>query len=91
MYVCNIKNNGLIYCVVLCRYPVMTRALMNTGRPIFLSLCEWGDMHPAQWGYTLGNSWRTTNDISDNWDSMVSRADQNEVYAEYARPGGWNG
>lgn len=22
---------------------------------------------------------------------MVSRADQNEVYAELARPGGWNG
>lgn len=22
---------------------------------------------------------------------MVSRADQNEVYADFARPGGWNG
>ncbi|XP_051121618.1 alpha-galactosidase 1-like [Andrographis paniculata] len=72
------------------RYPVMTRALMKTGRPIFFSLCEWGDMHPALWGYAVGNSWRTTNDISDTWESMVSRADQNEVYAEYARPGGWN-
>lgn len=72
------------------RYPVMTRALMNAERPIFFSLCEWGDLHPALWGYTVGNSWRTTNDISDTWESMVSRADQNEVYAEYARPGGWN-
>ena len=25
------------------------------------------------------------------FDSMISRADQNEVYAELARPGGWNG
>ena len=25
----------------LSRYPVMTRALMNAGRPIFFSLCEW--------------------------------------------------
>ncbi|XP_042484729.1 alpha-galactosidase 1-like, partial [Macadamia integrifolia] len=72
------------------RYPVMTRALMNAGRPIFFSLCEWGDLHPALWGARLGNSWRTTNDISDTWDSMVSRADMNEVYADYARPGGWN-
>ncbi|KAH6771039.1 alpha-galactosidase 1 [Perilla frutescens var. hirtella] len=72
------------------RYPVMTRALMKTGRPIFFSLCEWGDLHPALWGYTVGNSWRTTNDISDTWESMVSRADENEVYADYARPGGWN-
>uniref|UniRef100_A0A7C9DEV8 Alpha-galactosidase n=1 Tax=Opuntia streptacantha TaxID=393608 RepID=A0A7C9DEV8_OPUST len=72
------------------RYPVMTRALMKAGRPIFFSLCEWGDMHPALWGYQVGNSWRTTNDINDNWASMVSKADMNEVYAEHARPGGWN-
>ncbi|XP_074556594.1 alpha-galactosidase 1-like [Curcuma longa] len=72
------------------RYPQMTEALMSTGRPIFISLCEWGDMHPATWGSKLGNSWRTTDDINDSWESMVSRADQNEVYADYARPGGWN-
>ncbi|CAL5430123.1 alpha-galactosidase 1-like [Camellia sinensis] len=72
------------------RYPVMTRALMKAGRPIFFSLCEWGDLHPALWGAEVGNSWRTTNDISDSWESMVSRADMNEVYADLARPGGWN-
>lgn len=72
------------------RYPVMTRALMKAGRPIFYSLCEWGDMHPALWGAKVGNSWRTTGDISDTWDSMLSRADFNEFYAEFARPGGWN-
>lgn len=26
-----------------------------------------GDMHPALWGAKVGNSWRTTNDISDTW------------------------
>ncbi|KAM7271147.1 hypothetical protein ACFE04_030361 [Oxalis oulophora] len=72
------------------RYPVMTRALMKTGRPIFFSICEWGDMRPAQWGAKVGNSWRTTNDITDNWDTMLSIIDMNDVYAEYARPGGWN-
>ncbi|KAG5608609.1 hypothetical protein H5410_019890 [Solanum commersonii] len=85
------------------RYPVMTRALMKVGRPIFFNLCECivddpmhlflsnrGDLHPALWGGKLGNSWRTTNDITDTWESMISRADQNEVYADYARPGGWN-
>ncbi|XP_044494456.1 alpha-galactosidase 1-like isoform X2 [Mangifera indica] len=49
-----------------------------------------GDLHPAQWGFNVGNSWRTTNDITDTWDSMMSRADMNEVFAELARPGGWN-
>ncbi|KAL6883499.1 hypothetical protein ACP4OV_010913 [Aristida adscensionis] len=86
------------------RYPEMSKALMNAGRPIYFSLCEWGDMHPARWGAAYGNSWRTTNDISDTWDSsraesekllicvlsMIATADQNEVWAEYARPGGWN-
>ncbi|XP_072962854.1 alpha-galactosidase 1-like [Typha angustifolia] len=81
-------NNGDLK--PMARYPAMTRALMKTDRPMFFSLCEWGDMHPALWGAKLGNSWRTTNDINDSWESMVSRADQNEVYAEYARPGGWN-
>ncbi|KAG9457234.1 hypothetical protein H6P81_001742 [Aristolochia fimbriata] len=47
-------------------------------------------MHPALWGARVGNSWRTSNDISDNWNSMLTRADMNEVYADYARPGGWN-
>lgn len=98
--------------------------------PLHLFLSNRGDLHPALWGGKLGNSWRTTNDISDTWeryytlsvsiclystkryvewtkmssgvvkylvfvfpsfDSMISRADQNEVYADYARPGGWNG
>ncbi|KAK7386103.1 hypothetical protein VNO78_26057 [Psophocarpus tetragonolobus] len=72
------------------RYPVMTRALMKAGRPIYFSLCEGGDMHPALWGYQVGNSWRTTDDIRDRWESMISKADINEVYANYARPGGWN-
>ncbi|XP_010521831.1 PREDICTED: alpha-galactosidase 1-like isoform X2 [Tarenaya hassleriana] len=83
----NCHNDGLKPTV---RYPVMTRALMKTGRPIFFSLCEWGDMHPALWGFQVANSWRTTSDIADNWASMVSRADMNEVYAALARPGGWN-
>ncbi|XP_019163149.1 PREDICTED: alpha-galactosidase 1-like [Ipomoea nil] len=72
------------------RFPVMTGALMKAGRPIYYSLCEWGDMHPALWGSKVGNSWRNTNDITDTWESMVTRADENEVYADYARPGGWN-
>ncbi|CAD6205443.1 unnamed protein product [Miscanthus lutarioriparius] len=72
------------------RYPEMSRALMKVGRPIYFSLCEWGDMHPAKWGAAYGNSWRTTNDIADTWDSMIATADQNEVWSEYARPGGWN-
>ncbi|KAJ4844257.1 Alpha-galactosidase 2 [Turnera subulata] len=72
------------------RYPVMSKALLNSGRPIFFSLCEWGQEDPAKWAPSIGNSWRTTGDISDNWGSMTSLADQNDQWASYAGPGSWN-
>lgn len=50
------------------RYPVMRDALNKTGRSIFYSMCEWGVDDPATWGWKVGNSWRTTLDIKDNWE-----------------------
>ncbi|KAF2597754.1 hypothetical protein F2Q68_00007171, partial [Brassica cretica] len=49
------------------RYPKMSKALLNSGRSIFFSLCEWGQEDPATWAGDIGNSWRTTGDIQDNW------------------------
>ncbi|KAI9087958.1 hypothetical protein K1719_030288 [Acacia pycnantha] len=72
------------------RYPIMSEALLKSGRPILFSLCEWGVENPATWASTVGNSWRTTGDISDNWNSMTSRADENDKWASLAGPGGWN-
>ncbi|XP_020570594.1 alpha-galactosidase-like [Phalaenopsis equestris] len=72
------------------RYKNMSQALLNSGRNIFFSLCEWGQEDPATWAGSVGNSWRTTGDIEDKWDSMTSRADLNDKWASYAGPGGWN-
>jgi len=72
------------------RYPKMSEALRNAGRPIFYSMCEWGDQNPATWAPKIANSWRTTGDIEDKWESITSRADQNNQWAAYAGPGGWN-
>ncbi|CBI35341.3 hypothetical protein VitviT2T_016181 [Vitis vinifera] len=72
------------------RYIKMSKALLNSGRSIFFSLCEWGQEDPATWAKDVGNSWRTTGDIEDNWDSMTSRADENDKWAAHAGPGGWN-
>ncbi|XP_039018245.1 alpha-galactosidase-like [Hibiscus syriacus] len=72
------------------RYPKMSKALMESGRPIFFSLCEWGQEDPATWAPSIANSWRTTGDIEDNWDSMTGIADQNDQWASYAQPGAWN-
>ncbi|PUZ49381.1 hypothetical protein GQ55_7G321400 [Panicum hallii var. hallii] len=73
------------------RFPRMSRALKNSGRPIFYSLCEWGYMEVAKWGGASGNSWRTTGDIKDTWTGMLDNIDPNDAYAQYAKPAGWNG
>ncbi|KAJ4803407.1 Alpha-galactosidase [Rhynchospora pubera] len=72
------------------RYQRMSNALQTYGKSIFFSLCEWGRDNPATWAAGMGNSWRTTDDIQDNWNSMTSRADENDRWASYAGPGGWN-
>lgn len=72
------------------RYNVMSKALLNSGRTIFFSLCEWGEEDPATWARGVGNSWRTTGDIEDKWDRMTALADENDKWADYAAPGGWN-
>ena len=35
---------------------------------------------PALWAGNVGNSWRTTGDISDNWKSMIGNIDQVRIY-----------
>ncbi|KAJ1265361.1 hypothetical protein BS78_08G070900 [Paspalum vaginatum] len=72
------------------RYINMSKALQSCERKIFFSLCEWGVNDPAKWASSVGNSWRTTGDIQDNWESMTAIADANDKWASYAGPGGWN-
>jgi alpha-galactosidase len=72
------------------RYPPMRDALNASGRPILLSMCEWGVDNPATWAPAVGNSWRTTGDITDTWESMMTKLDQNAPLYPYAGPGAWN-
>jgi len=72
------------------RYPVMTAALNATGRKILFSMCDWGVQDPWLWAQDVGNSWRTDNDISDDWDSFIRVLDDNIALSPYAGPGGWN-
>ena len=72
------------------RYSAMRDALAATGRPILYSLCEWGVNDPWTWGPQVGNSWRTTGDISDKFSSMLANFKKNVTLAPYAGPGHWN-
>ena len=72
------------------RYKKMRDALLNSGRNIYYSLCSWGMENVSMWGKEIGNSWRTTKDIKDNWRSMTKIIDLNNRWYEYGGPGGWN-
>jgi alpha-galactosidase len=75
------------------RYTAMRDALRNTGRPITYSITEWGRTGPPkvwEWGKDVGNLWRTTGDISDNWTSMIGKAQFNRTLPQWAGPGHWN-
>ncbi|KAI9094837.1 alpha-galactosidase [Phlyctochytrium arcticum] len=50
------------------RYDTMGKALNATGRPIYYSLCQWGQDEVWKWGGEVGNSWRTTGDIYQLYD-----------------------
>lgn len=53
----------------------MARALNKTGRPIFFSICDGNDQKSISWWRYVGNSWRTTTDIEDKWDSIIKILD----------------
>ena len=72
------------------RYTKMRDALLATGRPILFSICEWGSNAPWDWAQPVGNSWRTTGDISDSWSSMLGIFKANVGLAVHAQRGGWN-
>jgi alpha-galactosidase len=71
-------------------YPKWTEALLATGRPMVLSLCEWGRDRPWEWAGTVGHMWRTTGDIDDTWASMLSIVDRQVELHRFAGPDRWN-
>ena len=80
------------------QYKIMSDALKATGRPILLSICEWGTTSPWEWGDGIGVMWRTTTDIQDcfdcvrNWggSGFVPFLDLNADLAPFAGPNHWN-
>ena len=65
-------------------------ALRAAGRPIVLSICEWGRNDPWTWAPGVGQLWRTTADIADSWESVVWIINANARLHEAAGPGRWN-
>ena len=72
-------------------YRKMAAALKATGRPIVLSLCQYGLDNVWRWGASVGgNLWRTTDDISDKWEVMAYIGFGQNGLEKFAGPGHWN-
>ncbi|KAJ7716975.1 glycoside hydrolase family 27 protein [Mycena maculata] len=71
---------------IIGRYTRMSNAIAAQAKasgkpPLVLSLCEWGREQPWLWARRLGQSWRTTTDITPDWNSIASIIDQNSFYS----------
>lgn len=80
-------------------YTLMRDALREAGRPIFFSMCEWGNSKPWTWASEVGHSWRTTGDIAMVFEkgekpsyahTILEILDMQEGLRKYAGPGHWN-
>ncbi len=82
-------------------YKTITAALRKAGRPMVLSICEWGNDQPWIWGPAVGHLWRTSGDITNcfdcvddhgSWKSwgVMQILDKQDGLRAYAGPGHWN-
>jgi alpha-galactosidase len=82
-------------------YTTWHKAIASAGRPMVFSICAWWF---ETWEPSLGNMFRTTKDIKDNWTAFLATLDGNggdrsryadanypaPGIAQYAGPGHWN-
>ena len=79
-------------------YTLMRDALYKAGRPIVLSICEWGTTKPWEWAKDIGHLWRTTEDIINCFDcvnywggmGVLQIIDLSAPIGDYSGPGHWN-
>ena len=79
-------------------YQTMSEAIKASGHPIVLSICEWGENKPWEWGEGIGHLWRVTPDIRAIYDGVfdwggvgvLQCIDAAADLYPYAGPGHWN-
>jgi alpha-galactosidase len=72
------------------QYATWRAALDATGRPMLLSISEWGENAPWDWAPQVGQMWRTTQDIRPEWSSILHNLDVTAWHAGVAGPGRWH-
>jgi len=72
-------------------YREMKKYIRKVNRDIHYSLCQYGMGDVWKWGHEVdGNSWRTTGDIEDSWESLSGIGFSQDSCGLYSGPGRWN-
>ncbi len=72
-------------------YREMRKYLRKVNRDIHYSLCQYGMGEVWKWGNEVdANSWRTTGDIDDSWESLSGIGFVQDACSPYSAPGRWN-
>jgi alpha-galactosidase len=86
-----VKNQDTSIANYIKPYTVMQNALAKQNRDIYYSLCQYGMKNVSAWGPSVNaQSWRTTGDIEDTWESLKRIGFSQADLYKYAKPGGWN-
>ena len=84
-------NGGYQLSTAVKPYKLMGEYIRQQPRDIVYSLCQYGMSDVWKWGDSVGgNSWRTTNDITDNWSNVKGIALAHDQSAAWSKPGNWN-
>ena len=71
------------------RYTEIAKAIQATGRTdVRMNICRWA--FPGTWAAEIAESWRTTEDIRANWNSIKKLIGENLYLGAYIRPGHYN-
>ncbi|ORZ22622.1 rice alpha-galactosidase [Absidia repens] len=71
------------------RYEAMAKAINATERHILLSVCNWGTENTWEWAGEYGHSFRTHDDIYNDWKSIVEILNVHATVVSNSGPGNW--
>ena len=71
------------------QYTKISNAIRNCGKEdVVFNICRWA--YPGNWAADIADSWRTTGDIYDNWESVKKIIDENLCLGAYCHDGHYN-
>lgn len=78
-------------------FTMVADAILKTGRPMLLNICNQGGGNYQNWALKTGNSWRVGADIDHSprgaktqWEGVLYELDRSAAFPQIAGPGHWN-